>query len=460
MDRVEILERGSDGTFGGVCPDGFVYNLEVEEHNTYFANGVVVHNSHHATADSYRRIYDHFDGIPHLGVTATPDRTDEEALGQVYNSVAMVYEIADAIKDGWLVPVKAKTVFVHGLDIANVKTTAGDLNQAELAAQLEAERPMYEIAASITKECGDRRAIIFTVSVRQAERLSEILNDHEPDSARWVCGETPKDQRQHDLAAHRAGECKYMVNVGVLTEGYDDPGCSMIVMARPTKSRSLFAQCLGRGTRALPGVVDGLPAAALRRAAIARSGKPSMMVLDFTGNCGRHKLANPADVLGGKYSDEDRAAAATMEGDVCESLEKARKAREETGSVSEREEYAGSRNRIVALAQYMLQDEDLFDGAFTPGRERAWMHGKGPTEAQVGTMEKMGFNRDDCARMSRSECSKIIGAAIMRRQMGLCTLKQARFLSSKGYSDAKSMTFQQASEAIGRLMQGFRRQRA
>ncbi len=416
---------------------------------------VVTDECHHAVARTYGRVYEHFRSVPHLGVTATPDRLDEEALGQVFASVAMVYEIADAIRDGWLVPVRAHTVFVKELQLASVGTTAGDLNQGELAEQMEAERVLHEVAASITREADGRRAIIFTVSVRQAARLAEILNDYEPDSARFVCGETPRERRAFDLAEHRAGRYRFCCNVGVLTEGYDDPGCSMIVMARPTKSRALFAQCLGRGTRPLPGVVDGLTDAAARRSAIAASAKPCLTVMDFTGNCGRHKLVTPADVLGGAYPDADIDAASAMmldgETDVAEALEKARAQRESVDHEAQQtiKELRASRARVVALAKYVLSEEDLFDGAANiPGRERGWAVGKAPTESQIDTLERAGFARTDIEQMSRNECSRLIGRVITRRMAGLCTLKQARLLERFGYTDAANMTFEQARRLI------------
>lgn len=463
VDRVEVLERGRDGTFGGMCPGGFVYNLEVEQHHNYFANGILVHNCHHATANSYQDIYNYFKGVPHLGVTATPDRHDEEALGQIYNSVAMVYEIADAIDDGWLVPITARTAFIHGLELAGCRTTAGDLNASDLAAQLEQEKPLHKMAATMHELAEGRRAIVFTATVRQAAMMAEVLNDYEPDSARWVCGETPRDQRDSDLKAHRAGEYRWMLNCGIATEGYDDPTCDMIVIARPTKSRSLFAQMLGRGTRPAPGCVDGIGTPGERRAAIASSSKPGCFVLDFVGNCGRHKLVGPADVLGGNYSDEDIEAAsyAIRNGDVavCDALEDARRAREARADAEAAEKeavrLARNRARIMATAKFLLQEVDLFgdsDGHHH-GRERGWdvVRGKEPTQAQIDTLAKAGFADEDVRTLNRSQCSKLIGEIIMRRQLGLCTIKQARLLAKFGV-DASRMSFEEAGAMIGRKL--------
>lgn len=424
---------------------------------------VITDECHHATSDSYQNIYDYFKGVPHLGVTATPDRHDEEALGQIYNSVAMVYEIADAIDDGWLVPITARTAFIHGLELAGCRTTAGDLNASDLAAQLEQEKPLHKMAATMHELAEGRRAIVFTATVRQAAMLAEVLNDYEPDSARWVCGETQRDQRDSDLKAHRNGEYRWMLNCGIATEGYDDPTCDMIVVARPTKSRSLFAQMLGRGTRPAPGCVDGIGTPEERRASIASSPKPGCFVLDFVGNCGRHKLVGPADVLGGNYSDDDIEAASDAirngDVDVCEALEDARRGREARADAKAAEKEAAqlarNRARIMATAKFLLQEADLFgdSSGHHHGRERGWdvVRGKEPTQAQIDTLAKAGFVDEDVRMLNRSQCSKLIGEIIMRRTLGLCTIKQAHLLAKFGV-DASRMSFEEAGAMIGRKL--------
>src|SRR5512133_550315 len=122
--------------------------------------------------------------------------------------------------------------------------------------------------------------------------------------AAWVCGKTEREERRRVLAEFAAGKVQVVCNCGVLTEGFDDPGVEVIIMGRPTKSRSLYSQMVGRSTRPLPGVVDGPETAGARRAAIAASPKPSCLVVDFVGNAGKHKLVTSADILGGKVSEE------------------------------------------------------------------------------------------------------------------------------------------------------------
>jgi len=434
---------------------------------------LVVDECHHATttSNSYARVIEHFagNGARHLGVTATPNRHDREALGSVYETAAMVYGIADAIRDGWLVPIRARSPIVRGLNLDDLRTVAGDLDQAGLSEQLERDRPIHEVCSTTTEVCGDRRALVFTVSVRQAELLADALNNYRHQCARSVSGTTPREERAAIIAAHKAGEFQYLCQCNIATEGYDDPGIGVIVMARPTKSLPLFMQMIGRGTRPVPGLLDtdgllGDDMAPERRAAIESSEKPSCLILNFTSNCSRHKLITPVDVLGGRYSDADRAAVAAAmldageDVDVGEELSRAEREREqlEANSVGleERALYAASRAKIVAQARYLMREEDLFDCAFAPGRERAWLGGKGPTENQVATLERHGFRREDILRMSRNECSRLIGGIVLRVQRGLCTIKQAAALTRGGVAHADSLTFEAASAMLDRMYGG------
>src|ERR1700744_5268068 len=97
---------------------------------------LIIDECHHSASSSYKRVINYYRTNPALkvlGVTATPDRADEEALGQVFQSVAYEYEIVQAVKDGWLVPIQQQMVHVAGLDFSSIHTTAGDLNSAELS---------------------------------------------------------------------------------------------------------------------------------------------------------------------------------------------------------------------------------------------------------------------------------------------------------------------------------------
>ena len=111
--------------------------------------------------------------------------------------------------------------------------------------------------ADVIRRMFPRRALVFTASVKAAEMTAEIFNRHRAGMASWVCGKTDREEQRRVLADFAAGKLQVVCNCGVLTEGFDDPGVEVIIMGRPTKSRSLYSQMVGRSTRPLPGVVDG-----------------------------------------------------------------------------------------------------------------------------------------------------------------------------------------------------------
>lgn len=420
---------------------------------------IIVDEAHHAPARTYRKVLDHYKQNPAcriLGVTATPDRHDEKALGAIFDTVAYDYEIPDAIRDGWLVPVKARAVEVQGLDLSSVRTTAGDLNGADLARVLEEEAVLHEMAAPILEIGGGRRTLVFVASVVQAERMAEILNrpDNAPGSARWICGTTPREERRAILRDYNAGRFPILVNVGIATEGFDSPGIEIVAMGRPTKSRALYAQMAGRGTRTLPGVLDGLDEAPDRVAAIAASQKPSCEIVDFVGNAGRHKLVTTADILGGEYSGEEveRAAAIVRraDGEAVDSSSALDEARaellaEKKRAEDERRRRAAERRHVTPRARYGVREVDPFGlHDLAPVRRRPRGAEGQLTDRQESVLRARGIDPDeiDYAR------AKQMIAVIFKRD--LPTLKQKQILQRAGWWN-EDMTKTQASARIDYL---------
>jgi superfamily II DNA or RNA helicase len=418
---------------------------------------LILDEAHHATSPTYKRIIDYYRTNPDLkivGITATPDRADEEALGQVFESVAYDYEILDAIHDGWLVPVDQQMVTVADLDFSRVRTTAGDLNGADLSAIMESERILQEIAGPTIEIVGDKRAIVFTASVKHAECLSNILNRHRTGMAEWVCGMTEDDKRKDILARFADGRTQVVANCSVLIEGFDNPAVEVIVMGRPTKSRNLYAQMCGRSLRPLPGIVDGLETAEERKAAIAKSKKVSALILDFVGNSGKHKLMTSADILGGKESQEvlDRAIARAKEGRVRmdqvldEEEEKLNQERRQQDEEREERRLAdiARRARLVASAKYSKQSVNPFDVLqITPASTRGWHEGKTLTEKQREVLRKQGIDPDS---IPYAQAKQLIGVIFDRWNKKLCSWKQAAILQKRGLPT--DVSFEEASRMI------------
>ena len=415
---------------------------------------LIIDECHHSVSASYKRVIEWYMRNPKmklLGVTATPDRTDEEALGQVFGSVAFDYEVMDAIKDGWLVPVSQQMVTVGHLDLSEVRTTAGDLNAGDLSAIMDDEQTLHEIASPTIEICGSRRTLVFAATVKQAERLCEIFNRHREGCASFVCGKTDKDERKLILGDFKAGKTQFVVNVGVLTEGFDDDGVEVVVMARPTKSRALYAQMAGRGTRPHSSVAHALgdmESAADRVAAIKASPKPGCLIIDFAGNCGRHKLCTTADILGGKYSEEEvekasqKAKNSSVPVDMTEALDEARRESEEAKRLE-----AAKRASIICKATFSSTSVDPFD-VFqihkTPAR--GWDKHKTLSEAQLATLNKQGISTDN---LSYAEGKQLLDEVFRRWKNNECSFKQVKTLKKFGYSGP--MKRDQAKALIDRI---------
>lgn len=384
---------------------------------------IVVDEAHHATARTYRGILEYFHDAKVLGLTATPDRGDGVGLGHIFDDVAYQYDIRTAIREGYLCPIVQKSVEVADIDLADVKTTAGDLNSGQLAAIMESEGALHGIAAPMAREIGGRSTILFTASVEQAKALASILDGYGIRAAE-INGTTPTEIRRERLADYRAGKIQVLANCAVLTEGFDAPETACVAMARPTKSRALYTQCVGRGTRLAPGKTDCL-------------------VLDFVGNAGRHRLINPLDVLAGKPLPDDvaeRARELASEGKPSE--EALAQAEQEA---IERERAAEQRRlreaKIRAQVAYRAQFVDPFGIVQRGTPEGAPL----ASEAQMAYLERMGV---DGLTMTptKAAASKLIDTLQMRRRENLCSYKQARILAKHGLRT--DVTFPDASKII------------
>lgn len=417
---------------------------------------LLIDECHHSTAKSYRSLIDHYRQNPELkilGLTATPDRADEEALGQIFETVAFDYEILDAIHDGYLVPVEEQMVTIEGLDFSHVRTTAGDLNGADLAAIMEAEKNLQGIASSSIEIIGDGKSLAFTVTVRQAEMLSDIFNRHRPGMSDWICGSTPKDQRAKILKSFKEGRTQIMVNVGIFTEGADIPDVMNIIQGRPTKSRSLFAQICGRGLRTLPGIIDGIDTPEERRAAIALSDKPSALIIDFVGNSGRHKLMTTADILGGKVSEEVLELAVRKAKEIGKRVrmdelidEEQERMRLEIEERRRRE--AARKAKLVGKATYKTVKINPFDAFdIRPPVERGWDKGKALSEKQLNLLRKQGI---DPSAMSYAEGKAVLNTLFYRWGHKLASLRQIAILKPRGI-ETSDLSFSEASKKIDEI---------
>ena len=445
VSTIQTLTAGGDGAgrMGKFNPDDFGL--------------LVIDEAHHSTSSSYRKVMDYFRTNPNLkilGVTATPDRSDKEALGQIFDQVSFDYEILDAIKDGWLVPIQQQMVSIEGLEYGDIRTTAGDLNQADLEAVMMNEKNLQGIASSSIEIVGDRRGIGFASSVAHAKTLSDIFNRHQHGMSGFVHGGTDKEERRKIIFDFAQGKIQWLWNCGVFTEGFDDSGVEVIVMARPTKSRSLYAQMAGRATRPHESIahqLNNVTIASLRRAMIARSVKPSCLIVDPVGNSGKHKLMTTADILGGNVSEQAIEAAKTSARKSGKPVMMAQSLLEEEQRLEEikQKEQAelARKARLVGKATYKTTTIDpfaLFD--VKPIANTGTDKGKQFTERQREFLKKRGFDPD---KMDYARGKQLIGIMMERLDKHLCSIKQAAILKRHGCE--VNVNFDQASAMIDQI---------
>lgn len=173
---------------------------------------IVVDEGHHAAAQSYRAILDRFPTARVLLVTATPDRADGRGLDAICESVAYTYEMRQAIRDGFLAPIRARRVKVADLDLSAVRSHHGDFDQGELAAVLNAEKALHGVAGPLVQLAGARKTLVFGVDVAHARGLAEVLNRHRAGAAMALDGTAPKAQRAAVLSLFAKGAIQFLVN--------------------------------------------------------------------------------------------------------------------------------------------------------------------------------------------------------------------------------------------------------
>ena len=255
-------------------------------------------------------------------------RHDGKAMSSLYETVAFNYPLFDAIDDGWLVPISRTVVEIDGLDLTSISKSNRDFTDKSLAPILMEPDVLKQTVHAIAEADKGRKNIVFSRGVAHAVAMCEIMNKIDPGSSVYVYGEMPN--RPEIIKKFKTGRAKRIFNSHVLSHGYDDPDIEVVTMTAPSKSMSSIMQKMGRGTRVLPGVIDGIDDPSDRRQAIADSDKPELEVIDMIGNCGVHKVVDEFDILGGDYCDsvvsEARSRSKNKKVDVAQALREAKEA--------------------------------------------------------------------------------------------------------------------------------------
>ncbi|MBF1167035.1 MAG: DEAD/DEAH box helicase [[Eubacterium] sulci] len=390
---------------------------------------IVVDEAHHCISDSYQRVLEHFSNANVLGVTATPDRGDMRNLGSYFESLAYEYTLPKAIKNGYLSPIKALTIPLE-LDLSAVSMQSGDFKASEVGTALDPY--LEQIADEMLKYCTDKKTVVFLPLVKTSQKFRDILNEKGFKAAE-VNGDS-KD-RAEVLDDFSKGKYNVLCNSMLLTEGWDEPSVDCIVVLRPTKVRSLYSQMVGRGTRLYPG-------------------KEDLLLLDFLWHTERHELCHPASLICeneevAKKMTENMEIAAGTAIDIEEAEEKAASdvvAQREEALAKQLEEMRRRKRKLVDPLQFemSIQAEDLSTYIPSFGWEMA-----PPSDKQIKALEKCGILPDTIDNAGKA--SMILDRLSKRRDEGLTTPKQIRFLEGKGFKHVGMWQFQSAKHMIDRI---------
>lgn len=400
----------------------------LEKFRRDYFDTIIIDEAHHAISDSYQVILRYFDKAKVLGVTATPDRGDQKNLGKVFDSLAYEYTLPQAIKEGYLVPIRALTIPIK-IDFTNVGTSAGDYKPNDIATALDPY--LEEIAVEMAKHCANRKTVVFLPLVKTSQKFRDILNNHGFRAAE-VNGES--SDRAEVLEDFDKGKYNVLCNSMLLTEGWDCPAVDCVVVLRSTKVRALYCQMVGRGTR-------------------LAEGKDHLLLLDFLWHTEKHELCRPACLIAEtaevaeKMTEKIAAAGCPVDIEEVERTASEDVVNERESALAEKlEKLKKRRSKLVDPMQYAMSIQNNTLSDYVPTFD--WEQNP-VTESQKKDLEKVGIDPNAVDTAGRAE--KILRACAQRQLDGLATPKQIRRLEQYGFQHVGNWTFQAASKMIQRI---------
>ena len=382
---------------------------------------IIIDETHHVAADSYQSVLRHFADAKVLGVTATPDRADQKSLGDHFDDIAFEITLPELIKGGYLSPIRVRVCDVS-INLSNVAIRGGDFDAVASGDALE---PVLSRIIDQIQIHGKKKTLVFLPLIGTSKQMRAMMAARGI-NARHVDGTS--EDRQETLEWFRTSTQAVLCNAMLLTEGYDEPSIDTIVCLRPTKSRALYTQIVGRGTRIC-------------------EGKDQLLILDFLWMTGRHRLVRPTSLFAeGEVAEiADKLTSEQGEFDLESAVQEARAERErkQAEELNKKKRFAG---RMIDPLEWGMAtaDETVVDYEAT----MRW-HAEPITEKQAALLASYGF---DPRRVdNRGHASVLIDSVISRSRRELATPKQVRLLVRMGHKYAARYSKKQASELIDNI---------
>ena len=242
-------------------------NLELFQDNDF--DYIIIDEAHHASADTYQKVLAYFKPKFTLGLTATPERADDTNILEIFKNTAHKLDIQTAVEIGALVPVRCIRIHTN-IDMTKVRFNSVQYNIRDLDDKIFVPERNKLIVDTWLSYVKNKRTVVFCASVKHAEQIAKLFQNIGVD-ALAVSGSMKTSERNEQLAKFASGDIKVLCACDLLNEGWDCPQTEVLFMARPTMSKVLYTQQLGRGMRNC-------------------EGKDHLMVFDFVDNASQYNV--------------------------------------------------------------------------------------------------------------------------------------------------------------------------
>ena len=377
---------------------------------------IIVDEAHRNTLGTLAmRVLGHFNEAQVIGITATPFRSDKKQLSTFYEAVCCEIGLMRLIQEGFLSKILVKSVPV-GVDLSDVRTTAGDYNDADLGDAIEPH--LSKLAQLLKEHASERKTVVFLPLIETSKRFTQACND---------LGLKAVHVDGKDKDALR-GDWQVICNAQLLTTGWDEPSVDCVYILRPTKSLVMYSQMVGRGTRIHPG-------------------KENLLLLDPLYLSDRHDLIRPARLVA---RTEEEATSIQDKLDVGESSDLL-----DTRKEAEADRLKAMADQLAKNALRAARTVDAIELALNLNAsdlaeyEPEFMWESMPmTDKQREVLENNGI--DVTTIKSKGHASKVLDLIFKRRDLKLATPKQVRWLAHFNHPDPHLATFQEANEFLER----------
>ena len=253
-----------------VCGSVQSVALHLDEFRDDAFDYLIVDEAHHASADTYQKILSYFRPAFTLGLTATPERTDDgKVILDIFKNTAHKLDIQTAVEIGELVPIRCIRIHTN-IDLTKVRFNSVQYNIRDLESKIYVPERNRLIVDTWLQYVRDKRTVVFCASVKHADQIAELFREAGVRAAA-VSGGMKQAERREFQDKFVSREIQVLCACDLLNEGWDCPETEVLFMARPTMSRVLYTQQLGRGMRLYPG-------------------KESLMVFDFVDNASQYNM--------------------------------------------------------------------------------------------------------------------------------------------------------------------------